>query len=78
MAEDDMTGDIITSLPTVTGPARLPSPLEQLASIPEEEIWLQKQKSARTRRAYRLECSTSCARWRSQRRPSCVRLTTRL
>jgi integrase/recombinase XerD len=55
MAEDDMTGDIITSLPTVTGPARLPSPLEQLASIPEEEIWLQKQKSARTRRAYRLD-----------------------
>ena len=55
MAEDDMTGDIITSLPTVTGPARLPSPLEQLASIPEEEIWLRKQKSARTRRAYRLD-----------------------
>jgi hypothetical protein len=24
-----------------------------LAAIPEEEIWLQKQKSARTRRAYR-------------------------
>jgi hypothetical protein len=29
------------------------STLEQLAQIPEEEIWLQKQKSARTRRAYR-------------------------
>jgi site-specific recombinase XerD len=31
------------------------STLDHLASIPEEEIWLQKQKSARTRRAYRLD-----------------------
>jgi integrase/recombinase XerD len=31
------------------------STLDQLAEIPEEEIWLQKQKSARTRRAYRLD-----------------------
>jgi Phage integrase, N-terminal SAM-like domain len=29
------------------------STFEQLASIPEQEIWLQKQKSPRTRRAYR-------------------------
>ena len=29
--------------------------LEALAEIPEEEIWLAKQKSARTRRAYRLD-----------------------
>ena len=29
--------------------------LEALAAIPEEEIWLAKQKSARTRRAYRLD-----------------------
>lgn len=29
--------------------------LDQLAEIPEEEIWLAKQKSARTRRAYRLD-----------------------
>jgi integrase/recombinase XerD len=29
--------------------------LDQLAEIPEETIWLQKQKSARTRRAYRLD-----------------------
>jgi integrase/recombinase XerD len=29
--------------------------MERLAEIPEEEIWLQKQKSARTRRAYRLD-----------------------
>jgi hypothetical protein len=35
-------------------PARV-SPIAQLAAIPEEEIWLQKQKSARTRRAYRLD-----------------------
>ena len=40
-------------------PARVSSgrvtTLDQLAQIPEEEIWLQKQKSARTRRAYRLD-----------------------
>ena len=44
-----------STLPTVTGPDRVPSPLERLADIPEEEIWLSKQKSARTRRAYRLD-----------------------
>ena len=31
------------------------SQLDQLAAIPEEDIWLAKQKSARTRRAYRLD-----------------------
>ena len=31
------------------------STIDQLAAIPEEEIWLAKQKSARTRRAYRLD-----------------------
>jgi site-specific recombinase XerD len=31
------------------------SVIEQLAEIPEEEIWLAKQKSARTRRAHRLD-----------------------
>ncbi len=35
--------------------ANLPSVIEHLADIPEEEIWLAKQKSARTRRAYRLD-----------------------
>src|SRR5260221_3918756 len=44
-----------TTLPILARPARLPSRLEQLADIREEEIWLQKQKSARTRRAYRLD-----------------------
>ena len=47
----------------MTGSGNLPAPaargqvstIEQLAAIPEEEIWLQKQKSARTRRAYRLD-----------------------
>jgi site-specific recombinase XerD len=44
------------TLPSRTGPPdRLPSTLDQLAAIPEEEIWLSKQKSARTRRAYRLD-----------------------
>jgi hypothetical protein len=49
-----MTDD--TTLPTTidTGHRRL-STLNRLASIPEEEISLQKQKSARTRRAYRLD-----------------------
>jgi integrase/recombinase XerD len=41
--------------PTRTGPDRPPSTLDRLADIPEEEIWLSKQKSARTRRAYRLD-----------------------
>src|ERR1700676_2532212 len=51
-----MTDDETMSLPTVTGPdRRVPSHVKQLAEIPEEEIWLQKQKSARTRRAYRLD-----------------------
>ena len=35
-------------------PARV-STVAQLAAIPEEDIWLAKQKSARTRRAYRLD-----------------------
>jgi len=39
-----------TSLPARTGLDRPPSTLDQLAQIPEEEIWLSKQKSARTRR----------------------------
>ena len=44
------------SPPTVAAPrpGQLAS-LEALAAIPEEEIWLAKQKSARTRRAYRLD-----------------------
>jgi integrase/recombinase XerD len=48
--------DDTTNLPTPidTGHRRV-SPLERLADIPEEQIWLQKQKSARTRRAYRLD-----------------------
>ena len=50
-----MTGDIDVLAPA---PSRLPTPLstmDRLAAIPEEEIWLAKQKSARTRRAYRLD-----------------------
>jgi integrase/recombinase XerD len=37
------------------GMAQPLSVIERLADIPEEEIWLAKQKSARTRRAYRLD-----------------------
>ena len=43
------------TLPAVTRQAPPATTLAQLAEIPEEEIWLQKQKSARTRRAYRLD-----------------------
>lgn len=44
----------------VNPPASAPRPgqlahLERLAEIPEEEVWLASQKSARTRRAYRLD-----------------------
>lgn len=47
-----MTQD--AALPVPIARARV-STVAQLALIPEEEIWLQKQKSARTRRAYRLD-----------------------
>ncbi|HEY1747971.1 MAG TPA: tyrosine-type recombinase/integrase [Xanthobacteraceae bacterium] len=53
-----MIDDGSTTLPVpIAGnivPARA-STVAQLAAIPEEEIWLAKQKSARTRRAYRLD-----------------------
>jgi integrase/recombinase XerD len=51
-----MMDDSSTTLPVpiVTGGNRV-STLDQLAAIPEEEIWLQKQKSPRTRSAYRLD-----------------------
>jgi integrase/recombinase XerD len=49
-----MTDDRTLPAPTANGAGRV-STLDQLADIPEEEIWLQKQKSARTRRAYRLD-----------------------
>src|ERR1039457_895688 len=39
---------------TADSPGTL-SPLARLADIPEEEIWLAQQKSARTRRAYKLD-----------------------
>jgi integrase/recombinase XerD len=51
MEEDDTTTSL--PVPIKTGPVRV-SPIAALASIPEEEIWLSKQKSACTRRAYRL------------------------
>jgi hypothetical protein len=48
--------DDTTNLPTrIDGGRHRVSALEQLADIPEETIWLQKQKSACTRRAYRLD-----------------------
>jgi hypothetical protein len=38
------------TLPVPTGRSGQLSRLDELAAIPEEEIWPQKQKSARTRR----------------------------
>jgi hypothetical protein len=40
-----------SNLPVPVAGGRV-STIAQLAAIPQEEIWLQKQKSARTRRAY--------------------------
>ena len=48
-----MTDDATLPIPLDTG--RRQVTLDRLTDIPEEEIWLQKQKSARTRRAYRLD-----------------------
>ena len=42
-------------VPIGAGGNRALSTLDQLAEIPEEDIWLAKQKSPRTRRAYRLD-----------------------
>src|SRR6516225_9563637 len=47
---DDSSG-----LPVAADAPRCVSPIAALAASPEEEIWLSKQKSARTRRAYRLD-----------------------
>ena len=48
--------DDTTNLPSPIDTSRgRVSTIEQLADIPEETIWLQKQKSPRTRRAYRLD-----------------------
>jgi site-specific recombinase XerD len=44
-----------TELPIVLDPTGELSPIAKLADIPEEEIWLAKQKSKRTRRAYKLD-----------------------
>jgi hypothetical protein len=65
-------GEDITNLPTRldTGHRRQ-SPLEQLADIPEEEIWLQKRRSARTRR-------TTCAALHLLPRRSRTAITTAL
>jgi hypothetical protein len=43
------------TLPTRREPDRLSSPLERLAKISKQEIWLSKQKSACSRQAYRLD-----------------------
>jgi integrase/recombinase XerD len=54
MIDDSSTLPVPIGAETQIAPARV-SPIAQLATIPEEDIWLAKQKSARTRRAYRLD-----------------------
>jgi hypothetical protein len=61
LGDANMMGNDSSTLPVPIGaeardsaPARVPT-IAQLAEIPEEDIWLTKQKSARTRRAYRLD-----------------------
>ena len=43
------------ALPALTAPLGQLASLADLAAIPEEEVWLASQKSARTRRAYKLD-----------------------
>jgi hypothetical protein len=63
-------------VPIDTGPARV-STVAQLAEIPEEVIWLAKQKSARTRGAYREDVQHFMRRSASRRSTSCVKPTRR-
>jgi hypothetical protein len=69
-----MINDSSTLPAVVDTAARRVSTIAELAAIPEEEIWLSKQKSARTRRAYRLDVQHFS---RSPAPRSCVRPTTR-
>jgi hypothetical protein len=62
-----VTGAVMRLHPT--GHRRL-STLDQVADIPEEEIWLQKQKSARIRRVYQLDVQHFMLHCPSPRRPS--------
>jgi hypothetical protein len=54
MERNGTTRTLPVPIGTEAAPARVSS-IAQLAAIPEEEIWLQKQKSPRTRRAYRID-----------------------
>jgi hypothetical protein len=66
-------------VPTASSGGIRISILAQLALIPEEDIWLAKQKSPRTRRAYRQDVAhfMSCTRSASPASTSCARPTTR-
>jgi hypothetical protein len=77
-----MMTDDATRLPVPTDARpRHVSTVAELADIPEEEIWLSKQKSARTRRAYRLDVQhfmrtvilTAMAAWGKNRFRGCGR-----
>jgi hypothetical protein len=51
-----MSEELLTGLsPPQPSPSTALSPIAALAEIPEEDIWLAKQKSKRTRRAYKLD-----------------------
>src|ERR1700734_1429766 len=51
---DDQSAPMTAALPVAADRPQLAT-LDQLAAIPEEEIWLAKQKSPQTRRAYKLD-----------------------
>jgi integrase/recombinase XerD len=63
--------DDSSTLPVPVAPGRV-STVAALADIPEEEIWLSKQKSARTRRAYRLDVQHFMRTFRSARPRNCA------
>ena len=62
--------------PASASQSALPSPLGRLADIPEEEIWLAKQKSERTRRAYKLDVQHFMQTLRIRTTMNCARWTT--
>ena len=70
--------DDSTNLPAPIGSDRgRVSTVDQLADIPEEEIWLQSRRARAPGAPTGSTCSTSCARSASRRRRSCARSTTR-
>jgi hypothetical protein len=75
-AEPDDSRTLPVPIGAESAPARV-STVAQLADIPEEEIWLQKQKSPRTRRACRLDVQHFMRTLAITEPEECARPTTR-